>query len=114
MSSSSTRLPPSHIIPITIDSASQYYDTATDGGRVALALFGRNAKMSIGLLALGALFLVGLLGSDLFLFYFAFVISFQSGNEIPARNEVDNVGFSRVLVATAVYVLGMLTLIPFQ
>lgn len=71
-------------------------------------------KPAIGNLFLVAVFLVGVLGSDLFLFYFSFLIAFQTGNEIPARNEVDNVSFSRVLLATASTVLALLTLIPFQ
>lgn len=88
--------------------------SATDGGRIAVSLFGRGAKLLVGQLTLLALFTVGVLGSDLFLFYFAFCVAVQSGNEIPARNEVDKVGFSRVLVALAAYILGLLALIPFQ
>ena len=70
--------------------------------------------MFIGNIFLFAVFLAGILGSDLFLFYFSFLIAFQSGNEIPARNEVDNISFSRVLLATFSFVLSLLTLIPFQ
>lgn len=88
--------------------------TATDGGRVGLSLFGRGGKQVVGNLFLIALFTVGILGSDLFLFYFAFCTAFQTGNEIPSRNEVDKVGFDRILVATAAYVLALLSLIPFQ
>jgi hypothetical protein len=64
-----------------------------------MALFGRTVKPVIG---------------NLFLFDFSFLIAFQTGNEIPARNEVDNVSFSRVLLAIASTVLAFLTLIPFQ
>ena len=88
--------------------------TATDGGRIALALFGRGGKVLVGNLFLIALFFVGILGSDLFLFYFAFVTVFQAGNEIPSRNEVDSLSFSRVLIATSAYVLSLMSLIPFQ
>ena len=87
---------------------------ATDGGRIALALFGRGAKLLVGNIFLFAIFLVGLFGSDLFLFYFAFLLAFQTGNEIAARNEVDNVAFSRVGLAVVSYVVAMLALIPFQ
>ena len=59
-------------------------------------------------------FLVGLLGSDLFLFYFAFLIAFQTGNELPARNEVDKISFPRVCLAIGSTVLSLLALIPFQ
>ncbi|GKY93841.1 hypothetical protein MPSEU_000351000 [Mayamaea pseudoterrestris] len=86
----------------------------TDGGRVALTLFGRGAKLLIGNVFLTALFCIGASGSDLFLFYFGFVLAFQTGNEIPSRNEVDPLSFERVLVATAGIVLMLLTLIPFQ
>jgi hypothetical protein len=79
-----------------------------------MALFGRTVKPVIGNLFFFVMFLMGVLGSDLFLFYFSFLIAFQTGNEIPARNEVDNVSFSRVLLAIASTVLAFLTLIPFQ
>lgn len=88
--------------------------TATDGGRMALSLFGRGTKLVIGNLFFLAMLAIGLLGSDLFLFYFAFCIAFQTGNEVPAKNEVDAVDFSRVLVATAAYVIALLSLVPFQ
>ena len=79
-----------------------------------MALFGRGAKLLVGNIFLFALFLVGLVGSDLFLFYFTFLIVFQAGNEIPARNEVDNIEFSRIGLAAVSYVVAMLALIPFQ
>ena len=87
---------------------------ATDGGRITQALFGRGVKSFIGNVFLFTVFLVGIMGSDLFLFYFSFLIAFQTGNEIPARNEVDDISFARVLIATATTVLAILTLIPFQ
>eukprot|EP00536_Pseudo-nitzschia_multiseries_P015300 jgi/Psemu1/320829/estExt_fgenesh1_pm.C_8540002 len=86
----------------------------TDGGRLTMALFDRAEKMSIGTLTLFALLWSGLFGSDLFLFYFSFCIAFQSGNEVPARNEQDSVDFSRVIVAIVCYGLAILTLIPVQ
>jgi membrane-associated protease RseP (regulator of RpoE activity) len=86
----------------------------TDGGRLTMALFDRVEKQTIGSLTLLALLYFGLFGSDLFLFYFSFVIAFQTGNEVPARNEEDSVNFSRVIVATLCYGLVLLTLIPFQ
>eukprot|EP00563_Minutocellus_polymorphus_P009759 CAMPEP_0181025234 /NCGR_PEP_ID=MMETSP1070-20121207/2994_1 /TAXON_ID=265543 /ORGANISM="Minutocellus polymorphus, Strain NH13" /LENGTH=849 /DNA_ID=CAMNT_0023102339 /DNA_START=39 /DNA_END=2585 /DNA_ORIENTATION=- len=71
----------------------------TDGGRVALALFGRSGSQVAGFFALIALFLQGIFSSDLLLFYFAFITFFQSENEIPCRNEVDDIDFSRVLLS---------------
>ena len=86
----------------------------TDGGRVAVTLLGRSAKQVVANFFLAALCLAGFAGSDLFLFYFGFVLAFQKGNEIPSRNEVDALTFDRVLLATAGGVLVLLTLIPFQ
>ena len=55
---------------------------ATDGGRIAMTMFGRPAKLVVGNLFMASLLFIGFAGSDLFLFYFAFVIAFQTGNEI--------------------------------
>jgi hypothetical protein len=96
----------SHPLPLGFGS------TATDGGRMALSLFGRGPKLLIGNAFMFAILLIGTLGSDLFLFYFAFCLAFQSGNEIPAKNEVDSVDFSRVIAGTLIYVLALLVLIP--
>jgi hypothetical protein len=79
-----------------------------------MSLFGRGGKLFLGQVFLLATLGVGLLGSDLFLFYFAFLIAFQTGNEIPARNEVDGLDAPRVVLATAAYILAILVLVPFQ
>lgn len=79
-----------------------------------MTLFSRGGKLVVSQLFLVFLFAFGLFGSDLFLFYFSFLIFFQQGNEIPARNEVDDVSFSRVLLATAAGVLSLLALTPIQ
>ena len=81
---------------------------------MAQALFGRGAKILIGNLFLLAILTIGIGGSDLFLFYFAFCIAFQTGNEVPARNEVDDVDISRIFVAIASYLIAALALIPIQ
>jgi len=86
----------------------------TDGGRLTMALFDRAEKMSIGTLTLSALLFAGLFGSDLFLFYYSFCLAFQTGNEVPARNEQDSVDFSRIFVALVCYGVAILTLVPFQ
>lgn len=77
-----------------------------------MTLFSRGAKIVVSQLFLVLLFAFGLFGSDLFLFYFSFLIFFQQGNEIPARNEVDEISFSRVLLATVAGVISLLALIP--
>mmetsp|Transcript_9466 Transcript_9466/g.23235 ORF Transcript_9466/g.23235 Transcript_9466/m.23235 type:complete len:980 (+) Transcript_9466:148-3087(+) len=86
----------------------------TDGGRLTMALFDRAEKLSIGTLTLASLFFAGVFGSDLFLFYFSFCLAFQTGNEVPARNEQDSVDFSRIFVALVCYGLAILTLVPVQ
>lgn len=86
----------------------------TDGGRVAMSIFGRQLKNVIGTIALAFLLWFGLSGSDLFLYYFSFCIAFQSGNEIPARNEVDSLSISRVFLASVAYFVVALTLVPFK
>lgn len=68
----------------------------------------------IGNVFLFALLAAGLFGSDLFLFYFSFCIAFQTGNEIPSRNEVDSIDFGRVTLSTAAYIAAALAMIPFQ
>ena len=58
------------------------------------------------------MFILGISQSDLLLFYFAFIVFFQSELEIPMRNEVDDVDFSRVVLTTFAGFLTLLTLIP--
>jgi len=83
----------------------------TDGGRIALALFGRNLTKLINGLTLITLFIAGL-GSDLFLFQFLFVFLFQGEPEIPLRNELENVGPLRVLLSLATITFVIMTLVP--
>ncbi len=84
----------------------------TDGGRVSLTLFGRSGTQLVNLITFIGLFFGGVLGSDFLLLFFSYVIFFQSEPEIPQRNEVDDLDFSRVLLATATGVLTLLALIP--
>jgi hypothetical protein len=81
---------------------------ATNGGRMAQTLFGRGAKLLVGNLFLLAILSIGIGGSDLFLFYFALCIAFQTGNESFSRNEVDMIDFSRIFVAITAYLLAAL------
>jgi len=84
----------------------------TDGGRVAMALFGRSGSQAATFVALSAMFVVGLSTSDLLLFYFAFAVFFQNELEVPCRNEVDDVDLSRLPVAGLAWFLMLLTIIP--
>ena len=88
------------------------FPTGTDGGRISLTLFGRSGTQLVSLLTFVGLFIGGLTGSDLLLFFFSYVIFFQSELEVPQRNEVDDMDFSRVLLATVTGVLVLLTVIP--
>ena len=82
---------------------------------MAQAVFNRAGKGIVGQLFLLGMLGVGIFGGDdLFLFYAFFCLFFQQGSEIPQRNEVDDIDFSRVLLATAVGVVTLLTLIPMQ
>ena len=88
------------------------HNAGTDGGQVGLALFGRTGLQVAGFITSVGLLIQGLFGSDLLLFFFSYVVFFQGDMEIPQRNEVDDIDFSRVLLATAAGVLVLLTLIP--
>jgi hypothetical protein len=77
-----------------------------------MALFGRSGCQAVTFGSLATLFVLGISQSDLLLFYFAFIIFFQSELEIPMRNEVDDVDFSRVVLATFAGFLTLLSLIP--
>ena len=85
---------------------------ATDGGCKSMTLFSRGSKLVAGQLFLFLLLATGLIRSDLFLSYFSFLVFLQQGNEIRARNEVYDVSFSRVLLATFAGVVTVLTLTP--
>ena len=87
----------------------------TDGGRVSMALFGRSGTQAVTFISLLLLFALGFSGeSDLLIFYFGFVVFAQSELEIPMRNEIDDVDFSRAAVAGFALFLTVLTLIPMQ
>eukprot|EP00573_Skeletonema_grethae_P010326 CAMPEP_0201694074 /NCGR_PEP_ID=MMETSP0578-20130828/6458_1 /ASSEMBLY_ACC=CAM_ASM_000663 /TAXON_ID=267565 /ORGANISM="Skeletonema grethea, Strain CCMP 1804" /LENGTH=896 /DNA_ID=CAMNT_0048179701 /DNA_START=23 /DNA_END=2713 /DNA_ORIENTATION=- len=87
----------------------------TDGGRVSMAIFGRSGSQGVTFASLLLMFALGFSGeSDLLLFYFGFVVFAQSELEIPMRNEIDDVDFSRVFVAGVALFLTILTLIPMQ
>ena len=79
---------------------------------MSLALFGRSGTQLVSFITYVGIFLAGIVGSDLLLFFFSYLIFFQSELEIPQQNEVDDMDFSRVLLATATGVLVLLTLIP--
>lgn len=85
--------------------------SGTDGGRIALALFGRNAAGFLNGFSLITLFIAGL-GNDTFLLYFLFVFLFQGDPEIPLRNEIDDVGSVRVALSLFTAAFVIMTLVP--
>jgi hypothetical protein len=89
-----------------------FYFLETDGGRVSTQLFGRRGAQLVNAITLLAIFVQGILGSDILLYYFSYAIFFENELDLPAKNEVDDISFPRVLIATASIMLVLLTLIP--
>jgi len=85
----------------------------TDGGRAASALLGRPGASFVSGFAFLGLLWAGLAGSDLLLFYAAAVSITMLGPEIACRDEVTEVGVSRILVTSALGVVVGLSLLPF-
>ena len=63
-------------------------------------------------LALLALFIQGINGSDILLFYFSYVIFFEMELELPPSNDIDDISMPRILLTTASMMLVLLALIP--
>jgi len=78
---------------------------------MAQAFLGRENKVNVGSLVQLSLFALGVLGSDLFLFYFAF-LQLQTGNETLCRNEVDEPGNLAKAVASLTWILALVALLP--
>ena len=89
--------------------------TGTDGGRIALSLFGRPLTRFVQTITIFFLLAIGFFGldeSNLFLTYVIVTFWTQRENEIPCRNEVDDVDFGRVLLAIISGVIVTLALTP--
>jgi len=87
----------------------------TDGGRICVTFFGRSFSRVVHGTALFALVLAGFFGADqtnIFLVYAIFCQIWQSGIEIPCRNEVNELDSVRGIVAIAASLIVMLTLCP--
>jgi len=87
----------------------------TDGGRIAVAMFGRRGAFLVKLFTALLLCSAGLFGLDdtnILLLYTFFVLIWQRELESPPRNEVDELDFPRGLAATVVALAVGLTLIP--
>lgn len=87
----------------------------TDGGRIAVTMFGRRGAFVVKLFTALLLCSAGLFGLDdtnIFLIYAFFVLIWQRELESPTRNEVDELDFPRGLVAIATALAVGLTVIP--
>lgn len=85
-----------------------------DGGRVALAVLGRQASGLVSTATLIAASAASLLGdSPLLLYWSLLVIFFQREAELPCTDEVTPVDTSRQVAAVGLLVLAALVLVPF-
>jgi len=84
----------------------------TDGGRIALAMFGRSGAQILSLVTLISLLVAGFVGNDSFLTYFLFVSFFQGELELPLRDESDSLDVSRIVLGLVTAAFVLLTLIP--
>ena len=83
-----------------------------EGGRIAQAMVGRGRA---GYLSLGTTFTLGAFGfggSVLSLSWALFVTFFRRGEELPARNEISELGGGRFLWGSVLALLCFLTLFP--
>jgi hypothetical protein len=87
----------------------------TDGGRIAVAMFGRRGAFVVKLFTSLLLCVAGLVGLDqvnILLIYVLYASIWQRELETPMRNEVDELDFLRGSVGIAVAAVVGLTLIP--
>ena len=89
----------------------------TDGGRIAIAMFGRRGsyivKTFTTILLCGA-GIFGFDGSGVLLAYALFAMIWQRELEAPARNEVQELDFPRGALGIAVALVVVLSLSPMQ
>jgi membrane-associated protease RseP (regulator of RpoE activity) len=87
----------------------------TDGGRIALAMFGRPGANLLKYFTTLLLYLWSLVGlnSLLMIFpYIAFVVLWQYDPEAPARNEVEQLDFPRASLGISMALIMALVLLP--
>jgi membrane-associated protease RseP (regulator of RpoE activity) len=89
----------------------------TDGGRVAVAMFGRRGAYVVKTFTTLLLCISGLFGLDqanILLSYALFATIWQRELETPSRNEADELDFGRGLLGIFAALLVGLALIPMQ
>ena len=89
---------------------------STDGGRLSLAILGRQGHFIMGGLTWFALLLASLFGENSDILMGAWIINnlAQNDPEIPCRDEVDQPNFPRALAAMFLWFFAGLVLIPVQ
>jgi hypothetical protein len=89
----------------------------TDGGRIALAMFGRRGAYIVKVFTTALLCLAGLVGLDkagFLLTYVLFAVVWQRELEAPAQNEVEELDFLRGATGIGMAILVALVLLPIQ
>jgi hypothetical protein len=86
-----------------------------DGGRAAMSAFGRRSASLISLISLLVLAFYSFNGlSGIIIFWGALIVLTQQRvADIPARNEVTGISGSRVAIYNTLFILSILTLMPF-
>ena len=93
------------------------YLTDTDGGRIAISMFGRRGTFIVRTLVAAMLCSAGLFGLDdsgILLNYIVVVFLFQDEIETPARNEVEELDFGRGCFGIGMAALVFMILLPMQ
>lgn len=91
------------------------FSSDTDGGRIAVAMFGRRGAFVVKLFTTLLLCAAGIFGLDdvnILLTYVLFASIWQRELESPVRNEVDELDFMRGLFGISAAIMVGLTLIP--
>ena len=91
--------------------------TDTDGGRIAISMFGRRGILLVRTLVAAMLCGAGLFGLDdsgILLNYVVIVMLWQNEIETPARNEVEELDFGRGCFGIGMAALVFTILLPMQ
>jgi hypothetical protein len=102
-----------HLFPVSIFSLSLSSDT--DGGRIALAMFGRKGTYLVNTFTTILICGLGFFDLDesrILLMYVLFTLVWQRELESPARNEVEELDFPRGVLGIATSLLVALVLVP--
>jgi hypothetical protein len=102
-------------VPIICVFISISLSSDTDGGRIALAMFGRKGTYLVNTFTTIIICGAGILHLDesrILLMYVLFTLLWQRELESPARNEVEELDFPRGVLGIATSLLVALVLVP--